>query len=50
VLQIDPNEGGIVQVENGAYPLAALPLGFVLNIIIGGLFVFAGFNTLASKV
>ena len=36
--------------KGGAYPIAALPLGFVFSIIIGGLLVFAGFNTIASKV
>lgn len=31
-------------------PLEVLPLGYLTNIIIGGLLTFAGFNPLASKI
>ena len=31
-------------------PLAALPLAYLMNIFIGGLLTFCGFNTLASKI
>lgn len=30
--------------------MTALPAGYATNVIIGGLLIFAGFNTLASKV
>jgi hypothetical protein len=58
-LVIDPKLGGMVTVvlydgavENRLTPLpfAALPMGYVMNIVVGGLLTFAGFDTLASKI
>lgn len=41
---------GMTSVEGNEYPVTALPAGYATNVIIGGLLIFAGFNTLASKV
>lgn len=52
---ISPNPGGqtLLYDPDGPplpLPLPALPLGYLLNILIGGLLTFCGFNTLASKI
>lgn len=51
-----PIAGGIVYTKVGDdqthefMPPAALPLGFVMSILIGGVLTFCGFDTLASKI
>ncbi|GAA5848981.1 hypothetical protein JCM9279_004683 [Rhodotorula babjevae] len=52
---IDPKVGGLTRQALGddrelPLPLAALPPGYVMNILVGGLLTFCGFNTLASKI
>lgn len=53
---ISPIAGGIVYTKlddassRELMPPAALPLGFVFSIVVGGLLTFAGFDTLASKI
>jgi hypothetical protein len=41
---------GAVENRLAPLPFAALPMGYVMNIVVGGLLTFAGFNTLASKI
>ncbi|GAA5895389.1 hypothetical protein JCM6882_006238 [Rhodosporidiobolus microsporus] len=55
VLTIDPKVGGITRMVVGdirehPIPFAALPMGYLFSIIVGGLLTFCGFNTLASKI
>lgn len=47
---VDPNEGGATRLEGGHYNPAALPLGYMTSCLLGGVLVFCGFNTLASKI
>ncbi|GAA5920891.1 hypothetical protein JCM3775_003995 [Rhodotorula graminis] len=52
---IDPKVGGLTRQALGddrelPLPLAALPPGYVMNILVGGVLTFCGFNTLASKI
>ncbi|KAH9472519.1 hypothetical protein MJO28_001631 [Puccinia striiformis f. sp. tritici] len=47
---IDPNEGGATRMEANVYPTLSLPLGYISSCLFGGLLVFCGFNTLASKI
>ncbi|KAA1098137.1 hypothetical protein PGT21_029234 [Puccinia graminis f. sp. tritici] len=47
---IDPNEGGATRMEANVYPALSLPLGCISSCLFGGLLVFCGFNTLASKI
>ncbi|GAA5900287.1 hypothetical protein JCM8208_005316 [Rhodotorula glutinis] len=52
---IDPKVGGLTRQALGddrelPLPLAALPPGYVMNILVGGLLTLCGFNTLASKI
>ncbi|GAA5866083.1 hypothetical protein JCM8547_000592 [Rhodosporidiobolus lusitaniae] len=54
-LEIDPKLGGLTRMAIGderehPIPFAALPIGYVFNIVWGGLLVFCGFDTLASKI
>ena len=47
----DPTEGGAVKLKGGILPPAAgLPMGYLFNIIVGGLLTYCGFDTLASKI
>ncbi|GAA6049186.1 hypothetical protein JCM3770_003299 [Rhodotorula araucariae] len=55
VFCIDPKVGGLTRMAFGderelPLPLAALPPGYLLSIVVGGLLTFCGFNTLASKI
>ena len=51
VVCLDPNLGGtIILVDNAIPPMAGLPMGYLFNIIIGGLLIYCGFDTLASKI
>ncbi|GAA6023776.1 hypothetical protein JCM10207_001190 [Rhodosporidiobolus poonsookiae] len=52
---IDPIQGGLTRVallggDEHPMPFPALPMGYVFSILVGGLFTFCGFDTLASKV
>ncbi|KAI8452130.1 peptidase M50B-like-domain-containing protein [Phakopsora pachyrhizi] len=47
---IDPNEGGATRMEAPVYPVAGLPAGYISSCLFGGVMLFCGFNTLASKV
>jgi hypothetical protein len=53
---ISPIAGGITYTKvddtrmRELMPPAALPLGFVMSIVVGGLLTFCGFDTLASKI
>ena len=47
---IDPNVGGATRMEANVYPTLSLPLGYISSCLFGGLLVFCGFNTLASKI
>ncbi|KAH9812532.1 peptidase M50B-like-domain-containing protein [Melampsora americana] len=47
---IDPNEGGATRMEAQIYPAAGLPAGYISSFFFGGIMIFCGFNTLASKV
>ncbi|KPV72659.1 uncharacterized protein RHOBADRAFT_46703 [Rhodotorula graminis WP1] len=52
---IDPKVGGLTRQALGddrelPLPLAALPPGYVMNILVGGVLTFCGFKTLASKI
>ncbi|MBW0550550.1 hypothetical protein O181_090265, partial [Austropuccinia psidii MF-1] len=47
---IDPNEGGATRMEAAVYPAVGLPFGFISSCLLGGLMIFCGFNTLASKI
>ncbi|KAG0146796.1 hypothetical protein CROQUDRAFT_43843 [Cronartium quercuum f. sp. fusiforme G11] len=46
---IDPNEGGATRMEAQVYPAAGLPAGYLSSFIFGGVMMFCGFDTLASK-
>ena len=47
----DPTEGGAVKLKGNILPPAAgLPMGYLFNIIVGGLLTYCGFDTLASKI
>lgn len=37
-------------IQGGRWPVAALPAGYMMSFIFGGIFLFCGFDTLASKV
>ncbi|PLW44286.1 hypothetical protein PCASD_03876 [Puccinia coronata f. sp. avenae] len=47
---IDPNEGGATRMQANVYPNLSLPFGYISSCLFGGLLVFCGFNTLASKI
>ncbi|KAK4057490.1 hypothetical protein OIO90_001559 [Microbotryomycetes sp. JL221] len=53
---MSPNPGGLTLIFNPEggpslpLPMAALPSGYIVNIMFGGLLTFCGFNTLASKI
>ncbi|KAM0753661.1 hypothetical protein T439DRAFT_160328 [Meredithblackwellia eburnea MCA 4105] len=48
---IDPVLGGLIELKSELpLPVPALPMGYLFNIIIGGLLTYCGFNTLASKI
>lgn len=47
---IDPNEGGATRMEAQIYPAAGLPAGYLSSFLFGGIMLFCGFDTLASKV
>ncbi|TNY22642.1 peptidase M50B-like-domain-containing protein [Rhodotorula diobovata] len=52
---IDPKVGGLTRQAIGddrelPLPFATLPAGYLLNILVGGVLTFCGFNTLASKI
>lgn len=52
---IDPKVGGLARQAIGddrelPLPFATLPAGYLLNILVGGVLTFCGFNTLASKI
>ncbi|GAA5995251.1 M50 family metallopeptidase [Rhodotorula paludigena] len=55
VLVIDPKVGGLTRMaikdaRELPIPFAALPMGYLFSIIVGGVLTFCGFNTLASKI
>ncbi|EGG13192.1 uncharacterized protein MELLADRAFT_86772 [Melampsora larici-populina 98AG31] len=47
---IDPNEGGATRMEAQIYPAAGLPAGYLSSFLFGGVMLFCGFDTLASKL
>jgi hypothetical protein len=43
-------EGGATRMQANVYPNLSLPFGYISSCLFGGLLVFCGFNTLASKL
>lgn len=48
-ISLDPHEGGVTHIVGGNSALT-LPAGYLGSSLIGSLLIFAGFNTVASKV
>jgi Peptidase M50B-like len=48
-ITLDPDEGGLTKMRGGN-PYITLPAGYIGSTFWGALMVFAGFNTLASKI
>ncbi|MBW0488130.1 hypothetical protein O181_027845 [Austropuccinia psidii MF-1] len=48
-ITLDPNEGGLTKMRGGI-PACTLPAGYLGSSLIGSLLIFAGFDTVASKV
>lgn len=43
-------EGGATRMMAQVYPAAGLPAGYLSSFLFGGVMIFCGFNTLASKL
>lgn len=49
-MMLDPNLGGTIVLRNPISPAPFLPAGYLSSCLFGGLMIFCGFNTLASKI